>query len=314
MEQSTRKQGHIAIFGGTGHYGQHAARALLARGETVRVLSRSAARAKETLGAEIEVSEGDICDPMVVAAALDGAKALVIAVAAMTSKLIRRRTEIERDAVLEVLRQAAAAGISRVVYLSVYDIDEDFLRENGIEEAAANHRVVEKALRDSDFNWTILGCAPSFEFFFMFVEKGAAPGGGTHDNPTMAPQDVGEIAAQATLRDDLGGRRFRMAGPEPMSFTEAALRVGKITGRTMPLRSIPLGLVRVVSFLSRPFTPFVRFIYTGMLLHDRFPTGLVDSIGEDHGILRDVFDFEPTPFDDAAKQRFGEPAPAPPAA
>ena len=297
-------EGPIVVFGGTGHYGQNAVRALLRKGQPVRVLSRSAERARAQLGDAVEVVEGDITDPSVVTAALEGARGVVIAVAAMTAKLIRRRSEIERDAVLEVLRQAEEAGIRRVVYLSVYDIDEEFLAEHGLEEAAQNHRAVEAALRASRLNWTILGCSPSFEFFFLFLEKGAVPGRGERKNPTMAPQDVGEVAAQAALREDLSGRRFRMTGPEAMHFSEAAARAGEAVGRPFTYRNIPLGLVRVVSVLARPFTPFVRFIWVGMTLHDRFPEGLVAEVPQDHRLLLDTFDFEPTSFEDAARARF----------
>lgn len=295
----------IVVFGGTGHYGQHVVRALLARQQAVRVLSRDAARARGQLGEAVEVVEGDITSPRIVDEALAGASAVVIAVAAMTPKLIRRRQEIERDAVLEVLRRAEAAGIQRVVYLSVYDIDEDFLREHGLEEAASNHRAVEQALAKSGLDWTVIGCSPSYEFFFLFLEKGAIPGKGVRKNPTMAPQDVGELAAQAVRRDDLAGRRFRMAGPEAMSFTEAARRAEAAVGRPFPCRHIPLGLVRVASILARPFTPFVRFIYVGMTLHDRFPERLVEQVPEDHQRLLETFDFEPHGFDEAARERFG---------
>ncbi len=306
-ESPAAAEAPVVVFGGTGHYGSNVVRALLARGTPVRVVSRDAARARERLGAEIDVVEGDVTAPDTVARALDGARAAVVALSALTPQLIRRRTQIERDAVLEILRVASASGPRRVVYLSVYDIDEDFLREHGIEEIAANHRAVEQALRDGDLDWTILGCAPSFEFFFTFFEKGAIPGGGDHPNPTMAPEDLGEIAAQAALRDDLGGRRFRMAGAEALSCGEAARRVDAATGRTTKLQTIPLGVVRVAALLSRPFTPFVRFIHTGLVLHTNFPQHLVNDIPQDHATLREVFDFEPTPFEEAAVRRFGAP-------
>ena len=85
MGESGSEGRPIAVFGGTGHYGEHAVRGLLERGVPVRVLSRSAERAKAKLGDAVDVVEGDVADPAVVARMLDGARAVIIAVAAMTA-------------------------------------------------------------------------------------------------------------------------------------------------------------------------------------------------------------------------------------
>ena len=292
------------VFGGTGHYGRHIVRELLARGEPVRVVSRNAERARKALGPEVAVVEGDITSAAVIGEGLSGARAAIVAVAAMTPKLIRRRQAIERDAVLAIFEGCATAGVSRLVYVSVYELDVAFLKANGLMEMGRNHIAVEAALSDSGLNWTVLGCSPSFEFFFTFLERKVCPGRGTRANPTIAPEDLGKVAAQAVLRDDLSGQRFRMTGPEALSFEDAAQRVAAITGEPLKLSHIPLGLVRVVGTLALPFTPFVRFIYQGMTLHDRFPEHLAESVGEDHQRLIDTFDFTPRTFDEAAKERF----------
>ena len=294
----------IVVFGGTGHYGQHIVRALLARGEPVRVLSRDASRARATLGADVEVVEGDITSPEVVDRALAGARAAIVAVAAMTAKLIRRRQAIERDAVLSIVERCPAAGVQRLVYVSVYALDVAFLEDNGLMEMGRHHLEVEAALAASTLDWTVLGCSPSFEFFFTFLERGACPGKGTRANPTIAPEDLGEVAAQAVLRGDLSGRRFRMTGPEALSFVEAAERVAAVTGEPLKLSHIPLGLVRTVGVLALPLTPFIRFIHQGMTLHDRFPANLAEAVPEDHQVLLDTFDYTPRTFDEVVRERF----------
>ena len=157
------------VFGGTGHYGRHIVRELFARGEPVRVVSRNAERARKALGPEVAVVEGDITSAAVIEEALSGARAAIVAVAAMTPKLIRRRQAIERDAVLAIFEGCATAGVSRLVYVSVYELDVAFLKANGLMEMGRNHIAVEAALSDSGLNWTVLGCSPSFEFFFTFL-------------------------------------------------------------------------------------------------------------------------------------------------
>lgn len=89
-------------------------------------------------------------------------------------------------------------------------------------------------IRESRFNWTILGGAASFELFFAFLKnnKMVVPGGGMNPVPIISPEDVGEITAQTVLRNDLSGRRFRLTGPEAISFPEAAKRISVITKKT----------------------------------------------------------------------------------
>ncbi len=294
----------VVVFGGTGHYGQQIVRRLLTKDVPVRVVSRSAEKARQTLGPDIQVVEGDITSVEVVREALEGAAAAVVAVAAMTRKLIKRREAIERDAVLSIVDEAEKAKLSRLVYISVYEIDVAFLEANSLLEMGKHHLAVEKRLAETKLNWTILGCSPSFEFFFTFLEKGAVPGRGVQRNPTISPEDLGEISAQAVLRDDLGGKRFRMTGPEALSFCEAADRIEKVTGCPIKYRHIPLGMVRFVSILAAPFTPFVRFIHRGMTLHDRFPVPLADKVPEDHKKLLATFNYIPVTFEQAVRERF----------
>ncbi|MBU0704677.1 MAG: NAD(P)H-binding protein, partial [Chloroflexi bacterium] len=57
---SEKTSAPILVLGGTGHYGKNIVKSLLAKGQPVRVLSRNAADAREVLGDEAEIVEGDI--------------------------------------------------------------------------------------------------------------------------------------------------------------------------------------------------------------------------------------------------------------
>lgn len=52
----------VLVLGGTGHYGWHIVRALVAKQVPVRVLSRSRASAHKALGTEPEIVEGDVTE------------------------------------------------------------------------------------------------------------------------------------------------------------------------------------------------------------------------------------------------------------
>lgn len=301
----------VLVLGGTGHLGRYVVRALLDRDVPVRVLSRRADAARDLLGPRVEVVEGDIADVDAIRRSLDGARASVIAVSALNPGAIRRLRAIERDAVLGFIEQAEEAGVQRLVFHSVYDIDLDLADELGL-KIARYKADVEEALRASGLDWTVLGQPPSMEMFFRLIRGGRAmvvPGGGPPALPAIAPHDTGTIAAQAALRDDLGGLRFRMAGPEALSFPEAARRIGGVWGRVLKFRKVPLAGPIVARFLMTPLVPLfdnVAFAWTlipYLRLLNRFPQEFAEASEEDHRRLRRTFDYEPVTLEQMAEER-----------
>lgn len=299
----------IAVLGGTGHYGSEIVRGLVARGARPRVLSRDRARARAALGEGVEVVEGDVRSGEAVAALLDGAHALVIAVSAFTWKTARLRHAIERDAVLAALELARGASVRRVVYLSGYDVTRDFVDRLGLLDFAKPMLDVQDALAASELDWTVLGCPPSMGMFFSMIrgETMTVPGGGPEALPTISPVDLGLIAADAALRSDLGGRRIRVAGPEALSFPVAARRIGAVWGRPIRFRAIPLAPITVAAFVTRPWNPYLQNLRWALALLNGFPPQLAAEAPKDHARLRELFDFEPTTLEAEADRR--RPAP-----
>ena len=97
--------GTILVTGATGTVGCHVVHGLLAAGETVRALSRDAARAHAVLGDTVDVVIGDLDDPATVAAALDGTDRLFLASPNHPAQLARERAAIDAAA-----RAPACAG------------------------------------------------------------------------------------------------------------------------------------------------------------------------------------------------------------
>ncbi len=289
------KPNPIVIFGGTGYYGRKVVEKLMLRSVPVRVVSRDCTKAKKTLGDQVEVTEGDVTRREVVVRALQGAGAVIICLSAMHPKLIRRMKEIEHDAVLMIMEEAEKAGISRLLYMSGYEMRAELLEKLGIPEFGEIKIRIEKRIRESRFNWTILGNAPGHQLFFAFLRKNklAVPGGGLNRMPTISPDDVGEITAQAALRSDLSGRRLRLTGPEACSMPEMARKVTYITGQPVRHITIPLAVIRIVSFLLNPGFPYIRYLYKSLLMFNNFPKDLADQVPEDHQKLRELFDYEP---------------------
>jgi uncharacterized protein YbjT (DUF2867 family) len=170
---------------------------------------------------------------------------------------------------------------------------------------------VESALARSRLNWTVLGAPPSMEIFFAMIRGSImiVPGGGPAALPTVSPVDLGEIAAQAALRNDLGRMRFRVVGPEAISFAQAAERIGRITGKRIRYLAMPLLLPRIARALARPLAARSDRIYFAdqMLnfveLLNSFPQSAAGEAVQAHSLLLDTFDYVPTTLEMEARRR-----------
>jgi uncharacterized protein YbjT (DUF2867 family) len=294
------------VFGGTGHYGQHIVMSLLQKGERVRVLTRNVENAQRILGTRAEIISGDITRRNSIEQCLDGAKSIIISISAFSFKHIRKIKKIERDAVLMILNQAKKAGISRLIYISVYEIRREVLSNLNLQKFGQIKSEIEEYLTQSDFDWTILGAAPSYELFFNFLRHGklSVPCKAQAMIPSISASDVGEITAQAVLRQDLKGVRFRLTGPEALSFPEVAKQISITCGQPIRFTRIPLINIKMAALATRPFSPFLQYIYWALKLLNNFPLDLIAQVPEDHQTLLKTFNYRPTSFEMEIRKRF----------
>ena len=289
------KSNIIIVYGGTGYYGRKLVQRLTQKGEAVRVVSRNRENAVEILGENVDIFQGDVTNHQTIVKSLQNVSTVIICLSAMSNKLIRKMEQIEHDAVITIMAEAKRLNISRLIYMSGYEMREQLLNDLKIPEFGEIKIKIEKQISESDFNWTILGDAPAFEIFFAFIRNGkmAVPGGGLNAIPCISADDVGEITAQAALRDDLNGQRLKLTGPEAFTFPKAAERIASISGKTINHMAIPLLVINIVSFCLLPFAPFVRFLYKSLKMLNNFPSDLADNVPNDHKILRDLFIYKP---------------------
>jgi len=108
------------VTGGTGFIGAHLVRALLARGDAVRCLARPGSRRDNLDGLDVEIATGDLCDPASLESAVAGCD-LVFHCAAdyrLYARDPRELYAVNVEGTRCVLRAAASAGASRIVYTS----------------------------------------------------------------------------------------------------------------------------------------------------------------------------------------------------
>ena len=295
----------ILVYGGTGYLGQKVVEKLIQKRKSVKVVSRNYDKAKQLFGEKVEIFQGDVTNRQSVIESLKNVSTIIICLSAMSNKLIRKMKQIERDGVLSIMEEAKKQNISRLVYLSGYEMRKQLLNDLKIPEFGEIKIEIESKISQSDFNWTILGDSPSFEIFFAFTSKGimTVPGGGLNAFPTISPEDVGEITAQIVMRDDLNGKRIKLTGPKAYSFPEAAKLMTDISGKRIKHMTIPLFLINIVSFLLLPFTPFVRYLYKSLKMLNNFPVDLAENVPKDYKLLRELFDYEPVTLEMEIKRR-----------
>jgi UDP-glucose 4-epimerase len=127
------------VTGGAGFIGSHIAAALLARGDTVRVLDNFSTGRRHNLWPEAEVIEGDVRSYHVVREAVDGCE-FVLHQAALPSvprsvKDPITSNEVNVVGTLNVLNAARDAGVRRLVYASsssVYGRNPDLPKHEGM--------------------------------------------------------------------------------------------------------------------------------------------------------------------------------------
>ena len=253
----------VTVFGGTGFLGRRIVAAVLARGPAVRIAVRHPERAVPPPGAEgrFEAMGADIRDPASFAAALDGAQAVVNAIA-----LYHQRGALTFDAFhvagARALAEAAGrAGLERLVLLSGIGADPDH-RDAYVRARGQGEVVVREAfpaatiLRPSSVFAEEGGLLTILDRLVRFSPAIPLFGrGDTRLQPVYAG-DVAEATAAALLVPEALGRVYELGGPEVLSYRTLIDRVMRATGRRRPLLPLPFtvwdGLARAGAPLPRP--------------------------------------------------------------
>ncbi|MFD9733289.1 SDR family oxidoreductase [Umezawaea sp. NPDC059074] len=202
----------IVVTGATGNVGRPLTQALAERGQQVTAVSRHAAVVPEGVRHVV----ADLAEPAGLESALAGAKALFL--------LLSGDLHATGASPADIIGQAAAAGVRRVVLLSSLGVAT---RPFGTTRIAL--RALEDVLRDSGLDWVILrpgGFASNALWWAESVRSQqivAAPFGDT-GVPIIDPADIAEVAAACLLDDQHAGGVYELTGPEvitPREQTEA---------------------------------------------------------------------------------------------
>jgi uncharacterized protein YbjT (DUF2867 family) len=215
----------ILVTGAAGENGSAAIREFARRGEPVRALVRSAARAA-SLGApaSVEVVEADMRRAETLGAALNGVERVL-----MISSADGQLADTQR-AFIDAAKRADVRHIVKFSGLGAA-LDTPF-RFNRM------HAEIERYLEESGLAWTHL--RPSQFMQTYFREAPTIAGEGVFylplQNARLAPVDVEDIAKAAFAllhTDGHEGRAYEITGPEALTMDELAERLSRALDRTV---------------------------------------------------------------------------------
>jgi uncharacterized protein YbjT (DUF2867 family) len=209
------------VLGGTGTVGSAVVRGLLAKGEPVRVLTRSADHAKK-LPAGATSAIGDLTDPTTYDAIFPGARTLFLlnAVAA---------TELQEG--LCALAEARKVGVKRLVYLSVQDVEKGPHLPHFASKIA-----IEAAIKGSGIPYTILRPNNYYQNDAWFTD--AMTKYGVYPQPLgkvgvsrVDVRDIADAAVNALLDGGHEGKTYALAGPDATTGESCAASWAKALGK-----------------------------------------------------------------------------------
>lgn len=226
------------IMGGTGHVGSATAQALLARGEAVTIVTRSATRAAAWREKGAEVAEADVDDVDALRAAFRrGRRAFLLNPPADTAT---DTDVVERHTVARILAALEGSGLEKVVAEStggaqpgerLGDLNVLWELEEGLRRQAIPAAINRATYYMSNWDGQLASVRDTGRLMTMFPADMPVP--------MAAPRDLGEIAAQRLLSGphDVGIRDVE--GPRACTSREVADAFAKALGRPVEVVVTP---------------------------------------------------------------------------
>jgi len=302
----------VTVFGGSGFIGRHLVRHLAPEGAILRVAVRDpdAALFLKTAGEQGQIVPigADITNPDLVAAAVDGADAVINLVGILSEWGRRTFQRIHVEGASNVAQAAAAAGVKRLVHMSALGADKDsgaaYARTKAAGEEAVRAAFPEATIfrpsvvfgpEDKFFNTfagmarllpvlPVFGCPPPRVRLFSegrFVSVDLYGDGGTRFQPVYVG-DVAEAIRHALTDPATKGKTYELGGPRTYTFKEIMELVLEETRRTRALAPVPFGVAMIEAwFLEKLPAPLLTRDQVTLLKRD-------NVVGEGAATLADL--------------------------
>ncbi len=275
---------NVLVTGGAGFIGRNCVEALLQRGHSVRVLSRSG-RTPDLEGAE--GFAGDVRDAQSLAKATDGIDAVIHCVGIILEPRGETFESVVRDGTRNLIDACLANGVKRIVYISALGT-----RPNAVARYHKTKWAAEEIIRQSGLIYTILRASivfgPGDGFINKFLRMPFVPlaGGGEGKFQPILVKDLASIAADSLTNPAAENRTFDACGPDQLTFKELMAIALECAGQRKPTIDLPMWLMKALAIVYDPF----QKIYPPLALFTRDQYAMLqeDNIG-DNGPLVEAF-------------------------
>ncbi|MEL6373298.1 MAG: complex I NDUFA9 subunit family protein [Pseudomonadota bacterium] len=257
----------VTIFGGSGFVGRYTVRALAKRGWRIRAAVRrpDLAGHLQPMGGvgQIQAVQANLRYPQSVAAAVEGADAVVNLVGILAGTGSQTFTKIHDEGARTVAQAARDAGATQMVHLSAIGADASSPGNYGRTKAAGESAVLEvtpsaRILRPS----IVFG--PEDQFFNRFADLAmrapALPligGGRTRFQPVYV-NDVALALANAVEGAGTPGTIYELGGPDIITFRKLLERVKEWTGRRPGFAPMPFFAAKLLGLATWPLPNALR--------------------------------------------------------
>jgi uncharacterized protein YbjT (DUF2867 family) len=251
----------VLVTGATGKQGGHLVRELLARGHSVRALTRKpeSPAAAELADRGVTIVPGNFDDE----GSLERASRGVDTVFAMSTPF-EAGAKTETNEGINIVRAAVRVRVKHLVYSSVAGAD----RASGIPHFDSKFEV-EKEIRRSGVPFTIV--APVFfmeNFLAEWMAAGIAQGSiaiavpATRRLQQIAVEDIAQFTALVIeRRESFLGKRIEIASDE-LTLTTAAVAISEASGRSIKYTAVPIAAAQSSNAdLARMYEWFDRVGY-----------------------------------------------------
>jgi uncharacterized protein YbjT (DUF2867 family) len=247
----------ILVVGGSGTLGRVITHNLLVAGETVRVMTRTPAKATSLRDAGAEVVTGDLTDRESLVRACAGAEKVIAAAHSFLGRGRLASGHVDRTGHKQLIDIAKVSGVRHFVYTSAYINDPVFLTIPFMRIK----QEVEKHLRDSGLSYTILRPSAFMDFHAHVLigipviqgKKVILFGAGERPRNFVAASDVAQLAVRALRDSSMANETIDIGGPENLSNVDVVRIYERIAGRKARVAHLPASVPTALARMVRPF-------------------------------------------------------------
>lgn len=284
----------VTIFGGSGFVGRYIAQRMAKEGWRVRVAVRRPNEAVfvRPYGAvgQVEPILANVRDDASVAAAVQGADAVVNCVGILSETKKNKFNLVQHHGAERIAKAAAAAGVARLVQISAIGADprskSGYAESKGKgEEGVLEHFPSAVILRPS----IIFGTEDEFFNRFASMARFAPVLPVVGPNTRFQPVYVDDVAAAAVM--GVTGKAkpgiYELGGPDVETFRQLMERMLRVIHRRALIATVPFFVARIMGATL----DFVQFATLGLFTNSMITRDQVKQLRRDNVVADDKMSF-----------------------